>query len=244
MHTTLSASNATTQTIIDRHYPTQQVPGFEALLNSFSHSIWVVDAQCQVHFANTAAKHTVKSARCLQMQGNQLKAAHKADQQAFFNSIQKATQLPGSNPSGTVRSVLRLHVVDTKPPTDLLVLITPFNDFSTGHLFNKCYVKYSNLDNYYAGFTTIQLQKSNLIDPAMLCLFARSYKLTNTEELVLSLLCDGLDAPETATALNVAVSTIRTHVRSLCGKMQTNSIRQLIVKVALLPGAAGMTGIV
>lgn len=219
-------------------------PGLQVLFNSLAHGIWVVDEQCQVHYANPVAQQTSKLSRCLQLHNNVLQAVHKPDQLALVQSIQKATQHSTSGQSNALRSVLRLRVIDTKPPTDLLILVTPVNGTESNPLLNVCYKKYSTIGNKYIGLAAIQLQKSTLIDPAMLCLFARSYKLTNTEELVLSLLCDGLDAPEVAAALNVAVSTIRTHVRGLCGKMQANSIRQLIVRVALLPGAAGVSGMI
>lgn len=215
--------------------------GLQALFNSVAHGIWVVDAKRHVYYANPIAEQTVKSARCLQLHNNLLQTAHKPDQLALENSIQKATQHSSNGQCNAVRSVLRLRVIDTKPPTDLLILVTPLNGTESDPLINASYKKYSDIGNEYIGLAAIQLQKSTLIDPAMLCLFARSYKLTNTEELVLSLLCDGLDAPEVASTLNVAVSTIRTHVRGLCGKMQANSIRQLIVRVALLPGAAGVS---
>jgi DNA-binding NarL/FixJ family response regulator len=214
----------------------------QSLFNSLAHSIWVVDAQCYVHYANPIAQQTHQSARCLKLHDGHLQTIHQPDQLALTQALQKATQ--DSSQSSAVRSVLRLRVKDTKPPTDLLVLITPLQATQDDTWLNKCYSKYSNIINKYAGLAAIQLQKTSLVDPAMLCLLARSYKLTNTEELVLSLFCDGLDAPEVAATLNVAVCTIRTHVRALCCKMQVNSIRQLIVKVGLIPGAAGVTGMI
>lgn len=253
---TRTSSSTTPQSITDSHAGNYcdkpntahglplHPPGLQALFNSLAHGVWVVDEQCHVHYANPVAQQTSKSARCLQLHKNLLQAVHKPDQLALEQSIQKATQHSTSGQSKAVRSVLRLRVIDTKPPTDLLILVTPLNDIESDHLLNACYEKYSAAGNKYIGLAAIQLQKTTLIDPAMLCLFALSYKLTNTEELVLSLLCDGLDAPEVAATLNVAVSTIRTHVRGLCAKMQANSIRQLIVRVALLPGAAGVSGIV
>jgi DNA-binding NarL/FixJ family response regulator len=218
--------------------------GFKPLFDSLAHGILIVDAQRQMHYANAVAQQNTKLGRCLILQNNALQAMYKPDQLAFEASIQKATQHNTNGQSNAVRSVLRLRVVDTKPPTDMLLLVTPLHGTQGHPALNSCYANHSNLSDKYLGLAAIQLQKSNLIDPAMLCLFARSYKLTNAEEMVLSLLCDGLDAPEVATTLNVAVSTIRTHVRALCEKMQANSIRQLILKVALVPGVAGVSGLV
>lgn len=224
--------------------PSSDSLGLQALFNSLAHGIWVVDAHRHVHYANPIAQQTSQLARCLHLSHGTLQAVHMPDQAALEHSVHKATQMSASGHSSAVRSVLRLRVVDTKPPTDMLMLITPLQGTDSDPLLNICYDRYSNKSNKYAGLAAIQLQKNSLIDPAMLCLLARSYKLTPTEELVLSLLCDGLDAPEVASTLSVAISTVRSHVRGLCSKMQTCSIRQLIIKVALLPGAAGVRGMV
>ena len=72
----------------------------------------------------------------------------------------------------------------------------------------------------------------------MLCFFARGHALTPTEEKVLAVLCQGHSAPQVARRLGVAVSTVRSHVRSLCAKTRTNSVRELVSKVATLPPVA------
>jgi DNA-binding CsgD family transcriptional regulator len=72
----------------------------------------------------------------------------------------------------------------------------------------------------------------------MLCFFARTHGLTNTEEHVLGILCQGYSAPEIAAQMNVAVSTVRSHVRSLCAKTRSSGVRELINRVAVLPPVA------
>src|SRR5207247_2416741 len=62
-------------------------------------------------------------------------------------------------------------------------------------------------------------------DALMLCFFARSHGLTPAEEQVLAILCQGYSAPEIAAQLHVAVSTVRSHVRSLCAKTHSNGVR-------------------
>jgi DNA-binding CsgD family transcriptional regulator len=79
------------------------------------------------------------------------------------------------------------------------------------------------------------LSRASVCDTLMLCFFARTHGLTNTEEQVLAILCQGYSAPEAARQLKVAVSTVRSHVRSLCAKTQSNSVRALVGRVALLP---------
>jgi DNA-binding CsgD family transcriptional regulator len=79
------------------------------------------------------------------------------------------------------------------------------------------------------------LSRASVCDTLMLCFFARTHGLTNSEEQVLGILCQGYSAPEIAAQLNVAVSTIRSHVRSLCAKTQSNGVRALVGRVAVLP---------
>lgn len=79
------------------------------------------------------------------------------------------------------------------------------------------------------------LSRPTVCDTLMLCFFARTHGLTNSEEQVLAILCQGFSAPEVAEQLNVAVSTVRSHVRSLCAKTQSNGVRALVGRVAVLP---------
>jgi len=79
------------------------------------------------------------------------------------------------------------------------------------------------------------LSRPAVCDPVMLCFFARAYGLTPCEEQVLSILCRGHSAPEIAQQLKVAVSTIRSHVRSMCAKTNARGVRALVGQVAVLP---------
>lgn len=77
--------------------------------------------------------------------------------------------------------------------------------------------------------------RSSVCDPVMLCFFARTHGLTPSEEQVLAILCQGYSAPATAVQLGVAVSTVRSHVRSMCVKTHANGVRALVSQVAVLP---------
>jgi DNA-binding CsgD family transcriptional regulator len=65
--------------------------------------------------------------------------------------------------------------------------------------------------------------------------YARSHKLSSTEENVLRALCNGQQIADIAIAHGVAESTVRTQVRALRDKTQCNSIRLLVQQVAALP---------
>ncbi len=75
----------------------------------------------------------------------------------------------------------------------------------------------------------------------MLGFFARSHGLTATEEHVLGILCQGYSTPEIASHMKVAVSTIRSHVRSACAKTRSSGVRELVNRVAVLPPVTPVT---
>ena len=80
--------------------------------------------------------------------------------------------------------------------------------------------------------------RAEVCESGMFGFFARSYGLTQTEEQVLAILCRGLSTPEIAVQLKVAVSTVRSHVRSLCAKTGSSGVRELVNRVAVLPPVA------
>lgn len=81
----------------------------------------------------------------------------------------------------------------------------------------------------------LMFSRASVCESLMLCFFARSHGLTSAEENVLGILCQGYSAPEVAAQLNVAVSTVRSHVRSLCAKTRSSGVRELVSRVAVLP---------
>jgi DNA-binding CsgD family transcriptional regulator len=80
--------------------------------------------------------------------------------------------------------------------------------------------------------------RASVCDSLMLCFFSRAHGLTPTEELVLGILCQGCSAPEIARQMKVAVSTVRSHVRSLCAKTRSSGMRELVKRVSVLPPVA------
>jgi DNA-binding CsgD family transcriptional regulator len=80
--------------------------------------------------------------------------------------------------------------------------------------------------------------RGTVCDPLMLGFFARRHGITPAETQVLASLCEGLSAPQIAAQLKVAVSTVRSHVRSICAKTRVNGVRELVRRVAVLPPVA------
>ena len=65
--------------------------------------------------------------------------------------------------------------------------------------------------------------------------FAQTYGLTRAEESVLAALVEGLEVEDIAEQRQIAASTVRGHVKQLRIKTQTNSMRELLNRVAVLP---------
>ena len=84
----------------------------------------------------------------------------------------------------------------------------------------------------------ILFSRAAVCDSLMLCFFARTYRLTATEEHVLGILCEGFSAPEVASRMDIAVSTVRSHIRSLCAKTRSGGVRELVSRIAVLPPMA------
>ena len=74
-----------------------------------------------------------------------------------------------------------------------------------------------------------------LCEQISLHFFAQSYGLTRTEEAVLAALAKGMDVDDIVRERGLAVSTVRSHVNQLRIKTQSNSMRELLNKVSVLP---------
>jgi DNA-binding CsgD family transcriptional regulator len=65
--------------------------------------------------------------------------------------------------------------------------------------------------------------------------YARSHGLTGAELNVLKRICAGMKPKEIAREHGIAISTVRSHICSIRIKTQTDSIRELLNRVAVLP---------
>jgi DNA-binding CsgD family transcriptional regulator len=72
-------------------------------------------------------------------------------------------------------------------------------------------------------------------DKLSLTSYGRILGLTHAEIRVLERLTDGQDPTEAAKNLNISVPTIRTHIKSILGKTDSNCLRSLVLRVAKLP---------
>lgn len=180
------------------------------LVDELAHGVMIVNVQGWILHANRAALGALRRCVGLATTHGGLKLKSVADQNRLTLALTRA--------AGGQRSLVRLE--DTGGSTNLAVV--PLNRQTSGACDR----------------IALLFSREEACEPSLFAAFAHSHRLTRTEEQVLQLLCRCHSAPEIATQMKVAVSTIRSHVRSLCAKTATHGVRQLINLVTALPPLA------
>ncbi len=88
------------------------------------------------------------------------------------------------------------------------------------------------------GYALLAFAKQQLCDTTTVTLFAKERGLTSAEGQVLAQVCRGLRPHEIATRHGVQVSTVRTQLRAIRQKTASDSVRDLVQKVSVLPPLA------
>lgn len=204
----LSESNIRTHEVRDLDLPQSLM---SAVMDQLAHGIIVADVLGHVLHANEAARHELAAERVFAVRDRRLQACVPTSDKTLQEAM--ARGITGKR-----------SLIDVQPAQGacLSVAVTPLRDVSRPH----------------GGAVALVFARNAVCDALMLCFFARSHGLTRTEEQVLGILCQGLSAPQVAKQLNVAVSTVRSHVRSLCAKTRTAGVRELVSRVAVLPPVA------
>ena len=87
-------------------------------------------------------------------------------------------------------------------------------------------------------YALLVFPKQQLCDTTTITLFARERGLTGTEGQVLALVCKGLRPSQIASNHGVQVCTVRSQLRSIRQKTASDSVRELVEKVSVLPPMA------
>ena len=183
------------------------------LFDELSHGVLVVNEQRQLLHSNEAARREL--ARCGVLY------THKGELLAFSVLDGKALQTALGKAAVGKRSLLKLSASGM----NLTLSVVPLRGG-----FNGC-----------GGRIALFFARGDVCDSGMFNFFARSHHFTPTEEQVLVFLCRSFSTPEIALQMKVAVSTVRTHVRSLCAKTASNGARELVNMVATLPPVGPMS---
>jgi DNA-binding CsgD family transcriptional regulator len=186
------------------------VTGLAALMDEFAHATLVTTIDGRVVHANQAARHELARSRIILIQRGVVQACREDCDTELHLALGRAGE--------GKRSLLQLDACDGP---GLPVAVLPLKS-APGE----------------GARAAIVFARPAVCDPLMLCFFAQRHGLTHTEQQVLRLLCEGLSAPQIARQMNVAVSTVRSHVRGLSIKTRSSGIRELVGRLAVLPPVA------
>ena len=185
--------------------------GLAALVDELAHGVLLTTADARLLHANQAARHEL-------VRGGAIGLWDGGFVQACRAESDRELQLALGRASQGKRSLVHLEAMEGPPlPVAVVPLKSPPADPA------RCAILFS---------------RHTVCDALMLGFFARRHGLTAAEEHVLFVLCEGLSAPQAAKRLSVAVSTIRSHVRSICAKTRASGVRELVRRVAVLPPVA------
>jgi DNA-binding CsgD family transcriptional regulator len=182
------------------------------LIDELAHGVVIVDAQRWIARANAAAMRELHGQSVLLNQRGRLVARLPADQDLLNVALQKA--------SHGQRSLIDLTGGQMAFSVAALPLICQ------AHTPDLC------------GSIALVFSRTRLNDSGVFTAFARNHRLTPTEQLVLACLCRCLSTPQIALEMEIAVSTVRSHVRSLCAKTASSGVRELVSRLAMLPPLA------
>jgi DNA-binding CsgD family transcriptional regulator len=180
------------------------------LVDELAHGVLLVTSQGRILHVNQLARRELERAAVLGADRGELKVLMPADAKAFQHAMAKAV--------AGKRSLIKLA-------TD-------------GVDFTLAVVPLQRQPGMPCERMALVLSRLGVSESGVFSAFARSHGLTQTEEQVLVLLCRCLSTPEIAVQMKVAVSTVRSHVRSLCAKTASSGVRELVNRVAILPPIA------
>lgn len=189
------------------------VPGLSTVMDELAHGVVLASLKGRVLHANQAARSELARQRVLSLRDGHVHTTDAAQARLLTQALAKAE-------TGR-RSLIALRSAQRQRVSIAVVPLRPERAQD-------------------APSVALVFSRASVCDAVMLCFFARTHGLTPSEEQVLGILCQGYSAPEIALQLKVAVSTIRSHVRSMCAKTHCNGVRALVGQVAVLPpiGAA------
>jgi DNA-binding CsgD family transcriptional regulator len=183
-------------------------PALMALLvDELAHGVLVISAQGWILHTNQAARRELAQAVVLKAHQGELQAVSRTDSKLFKKAFDQA-----------VDGLRGLVLLSAGAAACTLALVP------LGHQAGRRCERIA-----------LFLSRAGICESGVFGSFARSYGLTRTEEQVLVFLCHCLSTPQIARQMSVAVSTVRSHVRSLCLKTASSGVRELVNRVAILP---------
>ena len=177
------------------------------LFDEISHGMLVISPQGRVLHSNRAARDEMTRNGVLFVRQDELQTLSPMDGKLLHTALIKA--------SGGIRSLVKLS--------------------GSGITLMLSAIPLKHRPGSTCERIALFFERAAICDSGMFVFFARSHNLTRTEEQVLNLLCRSMSTPDIALELDVAVSTVRSHVRSLCIKTGARGAREVINRIATLP---------
>ncbi|HUG22985.1 helix-turn-helix transcriptional regulator [Piscinibacter sp.] len=185
-----------------------------ATLDEIDYGMVVLTDDAHALHINHAARAELDAAHPLQLLGRQLRARHPKDVARLHDALSAAQR--------GLRKLMTLGEAMQRVSISVVPLCAMGVDGR--------------------GATLLMLGKRRMCEALSVQGYARSHGLTPAEARVLAGLCEGHSPSEIAAELGVAISTIRTQIGSIRQKTDTESIRDLVQQVAVLPPLMGVLG--
>lgn len=189
---------------------------FQCMLEEVDYGIALVTCTGVLRYANQLALQSLAEAGALRLAGGMLTATGSADQAQLRCALADAAR-------GLRRM---LHLGDGAQSVSISV-----KPMASGTAANDAV----QADGAAPAMAMLMFGKRQTCETLTLDIFARTQRLTGAETAVLRGLCSGQRPKQIASGAGVAVSTVRTQINSVRTKTHTNSIRELVDRVAALP---------
>lgn len=178
------------------------------VLDEIDYGMLLVTARGALRYANQLALNEVLGGGPLSLAGGQVAARHTGDQGALTVAVADALR-------GRRRLITLGH---NGSAVSVAVLPLPCGETERSE-----------------PLALLVFGKRHTCEALTVDFYARTQGLTGAETRVLLALCQGDKPKEIASALGVAISTVRSHICSIRQKTQTGSIRELVHRVMVLP---------
>lgn len=187
----------------------------QLVLDQLSFGVLLLDDQAQVLLANQAAKRDLSQAQGLAVEGGRLQASTAAADQRLQRALAKACT-----------GLRQLLVLEANASVPLLVIPLTSPGREPGQ-----------------PLILVMLGRRQLCHPMVAEMFARSTGMTLAEARVLRSLAEGLAPRDIAKECDVALSTIRTQIGAVRGKIGAAGIVELLHELGRLPpGSPALIG--
>jgi DNA-binding CsgD family transcriptional regulator len=185
-----------------------------ALLNDVGFGVLILDRELNVRFSNDAGRQAIAYAGLDVI----LQISDGCPQSSDARQFQSIARLAASG--------LRKLTIMGRDPRRIAIAMSPM---SLGGPFDGMGV-------------LVTIERKSVCESISLWGYGKVMGLTEGELKVLDQLTSGQEPKVAAAELNISVTTVRSHIRSMISKTESNSLRHLLMKVSRLPPIRTLSG--